>query len=210
MFFVTLMAVLAFSSGIIFFGSLFRNREVAFLLTLPARIERVFLHKFQEAVFLASWGFLLLGSPMLLAYGLVAHSPWYYFVMLVPFLVAFSAIPVGFSAIVCLVVVRHLPNRRGWLAASLFAGGVALIQWVGWPLITGFQRDLLTPDWFLSILDRLRFTEHRWLPSWWLSSGLLDAAEGEGIESVLFPALLISNALFLQQLATWISGAKLG
>ncbi len=209
MFFVTLMTMLAFSSGIILFGSLFRNREVAFLLTLPTRIERIFLHKFQEAVFLASWGFLLLGSPMLLAYGLVAHSPWYYFVMLVPFLVAFSVIPVGFGAIVCLVIVRHLPSRRGWLAASLFAGGVTLLLWVGWPLITGFQRDLLTPDWFLSVLDRLRFTEHRWLPSWWLSSGLLDAAEGEGAESVLFLALLISNALFFQQLAMWISGAML-
>jgi ABC-2 type transport system permease protein len=146
---------------------------------------------------------------MLLAYGLVAHSPWYYFVMLVPFLVAFSVIPVGFGAIVCLVVVRHLPSRRGLMAASLFAGGVALILWGGWPLITGFQRDLLTPDWFLSVLDRLRFTEHRWLPSWWLSSGLLDAAEGEGAESVLFLALLISNALFFQQLAMWISGALL-
>ncbi len=71
-FFAALMLMLVFSSGIILYGSLFRSREIAFLLTIPARTGRVFLHKFQEAIVLSSWGFVLLGSPMLLAYGIVA------------------------------------------------------------------------------------------------------------------------------------------
>ena len=72
-FFAALMLMLMFSSGIILYGSLFRSREIAFLLTIPARTERVFLHKFQEAIVLSSWGFVLLGSPMLLAYGVVGR-----------------------------------------------------------------------------------------------------------------------------------------
>ena len=64
-FFAALMLMLVFSSGVILYGSLFRSPEIAFLLTTPARTERVFLHKFQDAIVLSSWGFALLGSPML-------------------------------------------------------------------------------------------------------------------------------------------------
>ena len=56
--------------------------EAEFLLTTPVRPERIVLHKFQEAIVFSSWGFLLLGSPMLVAYGLQRGAPWYYFVLL--------------------------------------------------------------------------------------------------------------------------------
>jgi len=81
MFFVTMTVMLTFSSGIILYSSLFKAPEIAFLLTIPARVQRIFLHKFQEAILLSSWAFILLGSPMLLAYGLVAEAPSYYFVI---------------------------------------------------------------------------------------------------------------------------------
>ena len=56
-----------------------------------ALAERVFLHKFQEALLLSSWGVMLLGSPLLLAYGVAARAAWYYYVLLPGFLVAFTA-----------------------------------------------------------------------------------------------------------------------
>ena len=71
-FFATLMIMLVFSAAIILYSSLFRSHETAFLLTIPARTQRVFLYKFQEAVVLSSWGFVLLVSPVLVAYGIVA------------------------------------------------------------------------------------------------------------------------------------------
>ena len=206
MFFAALMVMLVFSSAIILYGSLFRSREVAFLLTIPARVERVFLHKFQEAILLSSWGFILLGSPMLLAYGMVARAPWYYFAMLPPFMVAFVYIPSGIGAVVCLVVVRHLPGRRRQLlvlASGLLAAGTL---WVIWSLVNSPENDLLTPGWFQEILARLRFSERRLLPSWWLSSGLLEAALNKWNESLLFLVVMIANALFCRQLAVWTAG----
>ena len=53
-------------------ATLFRAKDlVFFLMTWPVRIERAFLHKFQDAMFFSSWAFLLLGSPMVLALGIV-------------------------------------------------------------------------------------------------------------------------------------------
>ena len=53
------------------------------------------------------------------------------------------------------------------------------------------------------MLGRLQFTQHRLLPSWWLSAGLLEAAGGNWSEGVLFLALMIANALFCRQVAVW-------
>ena len=150
---------------------------MALLLTLPARTERVFLHKFQEAVLLSSWGFVLLGSPMLLAYGVVAEAPWYYYAMLLPFLVAFVYIPAAIGAILCLLVVQ-----RTAAAGCSVARRLACLRWrrctgwIVWSLMAGPENDLLTPGWFQEILGRLQIHRERLLPSWWLSTGLLEAA----------------------------------
>ena len=207
MFFVTMMVALTFSSGVILYSSLFKAREVGFLLTIPARVQRIFVHKFQEAILLSSWAFILLGSPMLIAYGIVAEAPYYYFILLVPFLVAFTYIPAAVGAVCCMAIVRHLPSGRSLVLGILIAATVAVAVSIGLSLRINFTQNLLTPTWFREILDRLKFTEHRLLPSWWLSSGLLEAAGKEWSESVLFLALMISNALFFRQLAVWTAGA---
>lgn len=206
MFFVALMIMLVFSSGVILYGSLFRARDLPLLLTLPARPARVFLHKFQEAVLMSSWAFLLLGSPMLLAYGIRAEAPWYYYAMTVPFLMAFVYIPAAVGSILCLAIVHWMPRGQVVLLfflALLILGGLGLLAWT---VLATPHNDLLTPDWFQELLGRLRLTEHRLLPSWWLSTGLLQAAAQEPSESILFLVLLISNALFFRQLALGTAG----
>lgn len=202
-FFLSLTVMLVFSAGVILYGGLYRSRETAFLFTAPARVERIFLHKFQEALLFSSWGFVLLGSPMLVAYGLVAASPWYYYASVLPFLIAFIYIPASWGATACLLIVRWLPRQRRHL---LIAGGAALtvgLVWFGWNLAHGPQSALMTPAWFQEMLSRLQFSETRLLPSWWLSTGLLDASQAQWSESLLFLTLTIANALFFHQLALW-------
>ncbi len=203
LFFLSLLTMLIFSSGIILYGGLFRAQETQFLLTLPARAQRVFTHKFHEALLFSSWGFLLLGTPLLIAYGLVANAPWYYFAMLLPFMLAFIHIPCSLGAIACLCIVRWIPGRR-WL--SLLAAAIVLVA-LALAVFSGLRGMLLTPSWFHDLLGRLQFSEQRMSPSWWLTTGLINAADGELAESVLFLTLLIANALFFHQLAIWTSMA---
>lgn len=215
-FFASLTVMLFVSTGIIIYGGLYRSPEVQFLFSLPVRSERVFLHKFQEAMLFSSWGFLLLGTPILVAYGSVEESGWYFFVVLLPFLVGFAYIPGSLGAIAALIVVRWLPRR----AIRLLAIGLGLAALVALIALAARLRGgrtetgLLTPGWFQDMLDRLRFSEARLLPSWWLSSGLLEAAQGglktdiaraALVESFKFLSLTLSNALLLHQLAVWLA-----
>jgi len=210
-FFVSLMIMLVFSSGVLAFGGLYRSEEVRLLMTLPARTERIFLHKFQEAVALSSWGFLLLGSPMLISYGIVAGAPWHYYALLAPLAIAFVFIPCGIGAIACMLIVRYVPAiRRKLLFGIALLSGVGAL-WATWWLLSLTEGHSLTPTWFREMLSRFEYSEQRLLPSWWLSSALLEASRNESYatgeaawaESVKFLGLMIANALFFHQVAVW-------
>lgn len=208
-FFLSLMVMLVFSTAIILYGSLFRSSDTQWLLTLPVRDERIFLYKFQEAMFFGNWGFLLLGSPMLVAYGLVSQAPWYYYALLPPFMGAFVYVPGSLGALACLFVVHWLPRRRrliSWLTVALVLGALAA---VAWSMRHGSGANLMTSAWFRDIVARLEFSEQRLLPSWWLSTGLLEAAQGQWSEGLMLLLVTLANALLLHQVALVVAGRTL-
>lgn len=215
-FFLSLLAMLSVSSGIILYGLLFDSEEVRYLLTTPASAQRIVLHKFQESVVLSCWGFILLGSPLLVAYGVQAHAPWYYFGLLLPFLISFVFLPAAFGSLACLLLVTYLPRVRVHALAIvcvLLLGGAA--YW-SWSFVTANPNDIMTPLWFQGVMARLRHSEQRLLPSYWLSSGLLEAAHPAATdagdswrESLGFLSVLISNAMLAPIAVAWIGGRLL-
>src|SRR6266851_6085161 len=110
--FFALGVLLLFSSGLILYGSLFTAAETAFLLSKPVRDDQVFAYKFQGAVAFSSWAFLLLGGPILIAYGIVCIAPWYYYLFLILFFLGFVLVPGAVGGLLCLLIVNFVPRRR--------------------------------------------------------------------------------------------------
>jgi len=212
LFFFSLMIMLLFSAGIILYGGLYSSSETNFLLTLPIDTEQVVSYKFQEALIFSSWGFLLLGSPMLVAYGVVSYAPWYYYALLLPLMIAFSAIPCGLGAILCLILVHRLPRIRVHAVSIAALILICLAIYVLWTTFSRPASHLMSNQWFQETLARLKVSENRMLPSWWLSEGLLNAAQRKvegtpdhpAAQSVLFLLLLFANALFFQLVTSWL------
>jgi ABC-2 type transport system permease protein len=215
LFFASLNVMLVFSSGIILYTGLYNSPEMHFLLSLPLRAERVVLYKFQEAVFFSSWGFFLLASPIMIAYGIVTGAPWYYYVLLVPLIVSFVYIPCGIGAVCCLAIVHKLPNLRKIIVSGAALAVLTIAGTLIWRTLDNPQSKLFGSEWFQETLQRFRFTQQEWLPSTWLTNGLLEAARQPGVvvtsrmtdlplvQSALYLALLISNALLLHVLTVW-------
>jgi ABC-2 type transport system permease protein len=214
-FFLSLLAMLAISSAVILYGSLYDSEEVKWLLTTPARTERIVLHKFQETVLLSCWGFVLLGTPLLIAYGIDARAPWYYYLLLAPFIASFVFIPAGCGAVACILLIYCFPRIRLQAVIGMGAMFLAGLIYLGWSLFAANHSDIMTPLWFQDVLGRLRYSEQRMLPSWWLSSGLLEAAHPNHSdpdvrswrESLCFLSLLVSHALLAPIAVTW-AGAR--
>ncbi|MEM7313773.1 MAG: hypothetical protein AAF497_11540, partial [Planctomycetota bacterium] len=204
-FFLSLMGMLTLSSAIILYSGLFRSRETRFLLTTPTRVSRIVWFKFQETLLFSCWGFFLLGSPLLVAYGLMDGAPWYYYAAFLPFMIAFAFIPVSLGAIICLATVRFLPRLRIHALAGIVVVLIVMLAAISWSIVREVNAaDTMTMEWFQSTLSRLKYSEQRWFPSWWLSSGLLEAAhpaesksQSSWVESTGFLCVLTSNAMLL-------------
>jgi ABC-2 type transport system permease protein len=213
-FFSSLMVMLVFSTGILLYGGMYCSTEARLLLTLPVRSETIFGHKFQEALWFSSWGFVLLGSPMLVAYGVEREAAWPYFVLLLPFMIAFVVIPAAIGCMACMAMVAWLPRLRVH-ALSLAATAVGAIAiWTGWSMLSPGRIDTMSAAWFEQTFARLAITEQKLFPSWWLSSGLMEAANvGRGpggslapiLESLKFLALLVANGMLLHLMAGWLA-----
>ncbi len=218
LFFLSLNLMLVFSAGIILYTGLYHSPETKFLLSSPVRAERIVLYKFQEAVFFSSWGFFLLASPIMIAYGIVAGAPWYYYALLLPLIIAFVYIPCSIGAIACLLIIYKLPGLR-----RLIVGATALVVILAtvpsiWQTIHAPQSVLFGAKWLDETMHRFRFTQSDWLPSSWITAALLEAARAPGLvistnhvadlpasKSAMYLALLVSNALMLHVLMVWAS-----
>lgn len=213
-FFTSLMVMLVFSAGILLFAGMYCTPEARLLLTLPARSEAIFGHVFRESLWFAGWGFLLLGSPMLVAYGVVRGAPWQYYALVLPFMAAFVVIPASVGAIACMLLVAWLPRLRLHAVATAAAIVVVLAIWMVWSMLAAPRADALSAGWFARTLAGLSFTEQKVFPSWWLCTGLLEAARRDGtgavgsapqLEALAFLAVLASNALVLQMVAARVA-----
>ncbi len=178
MFFLSILVMLLFSTGIITYTALFHSREGTFLLTMPATTDRIFAYKFAEAVGLSSWGFFLLGSPLMVAYGLTMHAPPGFYLMFLAYLVSFVLIAGSIGAMVAIVVANVFPKRQ-----RMVLGAAALATIVG-IIVLGIQvwttpGEALRGDWLSKVQDRLAFCQHPLWPSRWMSAGLIASARGE-------------------------------
>ncbi len=204
--FFTLGSMLVFSTGIILYASLFTSPEAKYLLTTPARADRIFSTKFQAAVAFSSWAFVVLGVPIFLAYGTTAGVPWYFYALLPAYLLGYVLLPGSVSALICLVLVRYMPrNRRQFLvllALGLMALGTVWLYRVGQAArhsLTSGGKEL---DDLIGQFDLVRSGV---APSHWMTQGLMAAARGEFTESLLPLALVWSNGLIVYVLAAWVS-----
>jgi ABC-2 type transport system permease protein len=196
--FAFLLVLLLFSNLVIGYGNFFRNRETQFLSSLPIPDRVVFQWKFIESTVLASWAFLFLIAPLLAAYGLSRGVPWYFYVMTGVSIALFIVLPAAAGAWVALALARFL-DRRVFQLLALGALAVLLPLLVIWfrpqvmPESSTDTRVLSNLD---MLLTRTRFAEWPWLPSFWLSTGVIQWADGALASAVFFFLVLLSHVLF--------------
>jgi ABC-2 type transport system permease protein len=203
--FFTLGGMLVLSSGLILYASLFSGAEAKFLMTTPARADQIFALKFQSAILFSSWAFIVLGGPILIAYGVTFGLPWYYYLLLPVYLLGYVILPGSAGAILCLVIVNYFPQRRkqallGMLALAAVAAGC----WI-WKVVVMSKHGLNNRDALQQVFDMFTLATGQLSPSRWMSQGLLALARADISGTIMPMALLWSNALFLYLVAAYMA-----
>jgi ABC-2 type transport system permease protein len=201
--FAFLFVLLLFSNLVISYTNLFRNRETAFLLTMPVSAQTVYRWKFLESTMLASWAFLFLIAPMLAAYGLATHVPWHFYVATTVLVGLFIVLPaVGGSW--CAANLARYMDRRAFQVAAVTVTLVLLVGarfWLKPEPVTDENLEIRVQ----AVLDRLmmktEFSQFPLLPSYWLSYSVQNWAEGSLAAAGFFMLVLLSHVLFFGYLS---------
>jgi len=208
--FGALWLMLIFSTGLILYSSLFNSTEAAFLLSTPARADQVFGHKYRGAVGFSSWGFLLLGSPLLLAYGTVYKVSWLFYAVLPLYFIGFVLLPGCVGSLVCLLVVNFLPRRRKQLLIAVVLVLLAAVAAWAYQASITLRTQVDNREMVNQLLGGLRITQVMAAPSHWMTKGLQAAGQGfltaspQGDAGTLYYlALVWSNGLLAYVLTAW-------
>ncbi len=209
--FACLFGLLLISNLIVSYTNLFRTRETAFLLTLPVPRRVVFQWKLAESTVIASWAFLFLIAPLLVAYGLVHQVAWHFYPMVLLMIGLFIGLPGILGCWLAVQVARFMDRRTFQVALVL---GVSLLVAV---LVLRFRPTMVTEESLetarvLNVIDRLldntRFAQFPLLPSYWLSSSVQNWGEGVVRAALFFFCVLLSHVLFFGMIAVlWLGDA---
>ncbi|MEM1182346.1 MAG: hypothetical protein AAGM22_28630 [Acidobacteriota bacterium] len=202
---LTVFVLLIFSNVLVGYATFFRSREMPLLVHSPLPVRTLFLGRFAECVSFSSWATAFLGAPVLVAYGMETKAPLLFYVSLVPFYIPFVVIPAAIGAIICLLMVRVVAQlRHRMLSIGVVAAGLIAA------LFNQFRGrfelpDLSNPGGVQEIIDLLGRSQNPYLPSQWLSSGVLAAATGDFRESLFQLGLLVAAALVALAVATGVA-----
>lgn len=179
LFFLSVTMLTIFSTGLLLYGNLFRHPEAWFLLSTPARADQIFAYKFKESLIFSGWSFMLLGLPLLLAYGIVMQASWVFYLLFPLYLFGFLLMPGAVGSMVCLLVVTYFARHRKLVLGLLLAVfGTLLVIWAG-SVAQGAQMDRVSDAWLRKLIDHLRPTRHS-PPASWMTDGLLAASQIKG------------------------------
>ncbi len=204
---LVLLLMLLFSNALLAFSTFYRSRETLALAACPLSGRTLFLSRFFEIVFLSSWASAYLGSPVLLAYGLVRHAPLPYYVTALVGYLPFVLIPAAGGAVVAMGAARLAPRLSRaailLLGASLLLGAFLLFRA---QLQAAHREAGLDVGPLVELAGR---AQSPLLPSYWFTAAVLGAAQGERTGAVFHLLLLAANAAFAVWLAAEIAGALL-
>lgn len=206
-FFVAMILLLAFSTAVLAYGSLFGRDEPSFLLSMPHVPRNIVTVMYLEALFFASWSLLLLGLPLMLAIGQVQGLPWHFYVTFVIAFLGFVPIPGALGLLGALAVALYLP--RAAKQTLIYAVGAALllvIVWWGrlWAVSSGESGM-----WLRGFLGELEFLKAAMLPSTWVTNAIRYAIEDKPADAAFYLGVTLSTALFFSWVCVTVAGAKL-
>lgn len=203
--FFCFLLMLVFSVAVTGYISLYRSRDTRWLLTLPVSHRALFLWKCFESAAFSSWGLAFILAPLLIAFARMRDVGPVFFLKTSFLLVLFLVLASCLGALLLITAVRWLTRRQIALAVSL----VALI-FVGSAIRAGLEDRRIVQETglgsaltFQRVLHHTNAAVNRAVPSAWLASSVVDWSRPFRQGSLLYPTLLVSNALFATLLLRW-------
>ena len=179
--FLTLFAMILFSSIIASLAIFYISSDLDFLHSLPVSRESIIHVRFGQTLVNASWMMVVFALPMFVAYGNYFRvSPGYYGYLFLSF-VPFVILPCFLGVSGILVLMRYFPTRRAYqilsfLGIFFLAGLVMFLRFLSPEKFFGSE---VSDTMIMAFVESLRVPEYPFLPSSWITRGLTAWVAGD-------------------------------
>ena len=198
--FLTFFGILLVSNTVTALTTYYLAGEVTPLLAAPLSHRRLHHARFVETAVASSWMVLLVGLPVLLAYGVVYHAGPLFFAAAVAVLLVFLVIPAALGVLVTTALVLVFPARRTRDALLVGVGlGVAALVVAVRLLRPERLADPSGLAGFTGFLAGFGATGSPYLPTTWAAETLLPLLGARPGEPLFSFGMLASTAAMLFQ-----------
>jgi ABC-2 type transport system permease protein len=195
--FLTLFAMLLFSSIIASLAIFYISSDLEFLHALPLSRGSIINVRFMQTVINASWVLLVFALPMFIAYGhYFGVKPSYYLYLIAAFF-PFVLLPCALGVLGIMVLMRFFPTDKAhqilsFLGLFFVAGLVAFFRFLSPEKF--FDKEV-SDEVIMAFVESLRVPEFPYLPSSWMTRGLTAWTAGNPDVSYLRLGYLYAAAL---------------
>lgn len=193
--------MLVISNLITSIATFYRSRETSFLNTLPVSTKAIFIVKFVDNLFYSSWGVLLLGIPLAIAYGVVRKfTITNYLYTLFFILPVFILIPAFIGSGLSLLIAQLTRRFRLRTIVLASTGGLLLfvMLFVKLSAPSTFMINVAYDYRALGYyVERLSTVSFPFSPNFWFLESMRSFAEGTFSLSLIYSLALVSTALML-------------
>lgn len=198
MFFFVVMIMLFFSSAIVSYGAFFSGSEIPFLLAGPAPSGSIYLYRLFFALIFSAWAVMIMGLPVVIAYGVDLHLAWPFYVAALAAMPPFLVLTAGTGGLAALVLARYIGRYRRSLVSVLviLTALGAFYAAIQWPASVDMTRSF-SDEWMFRILGWFSFARSPWYPSTWIMKSLEAAAAGDWSNYGLYIYALCAASLVI-------------
>jgi ABC-2 type transport system permease protein len=193
LFFMGLGAMITLSGLVTAYTTLFRSAETPWLLTSPFTERQIVLHKHIESSILASWAFVAVMLPFMLAYAWNQRLSPAVALWTVCFSVPFLLVCTGLGTIAVLILARWIGGAHRILIGS--GVGALVIAWAWWTYAGPSNPEELERFSISRLVPGLLLASNPLLPSWWMAEGITALSRHEWLRGGLLLALLTTTAV---------------
>ncbi|MEK6563358.1 MAG: hypothetical protein AABZ59_09275 [Candidatus Binatota bacterium] len=205
---LTFFSMLLFSNLITALSTFFLAHDLDLVLSAPTSPATFFYSRLITTTANSSWMVLFFSLPIFAAYGSVFRGGALFYLWVILVLPLFVIIPAAIGTLVTHLLVYFLPARR--IRDTLFF--IGLFAFIILYFLFRFSRPerLVQPEafgHFLEFLSAMETPSSLFLPSSWAAEIFASVLFQKPVELWFFYPLLVSYALFLPLMASWISAA---
>lgn len=192
--FITSFSMVAFSSLITSFNTLFFSSDLHWLMATPLPVGKIFTFKAANTFVYSTWMVFLALLPFIAALGRVKEAGAGYYAAAFLLLAPFFGIAVMAGIVASLLLVKFFPSRKTrdfllFLSVVAITGIYMLFRFIQ-------PERLVKPDGLEVVSQYIAYLDAPtavYMPSWWITAGIFGAVTGS-LSEVLFYGALLSAA----------------